>query len=124
MVKFALVALALSFSAFARNTYDVNVDISVGGRKIASPAVIVKEGEQVTLVQDNQVIQLDLEEVKMQGLTGIKMGFKVNYMDSTGYKSKSTGSVFVIENQRARFTTGEGDDMLEVSVVAKPFGSI
>lgn len=123
-----LVAIALAFigsSAFAStNGYDLKMDLSLNGKHISSPRVIVKAGETATITQktdtEESFIEVVATEGSIQNHKGILMNFVVGVIGKNGERTiKAKPQVLAKENEAAQITVGENNgDEVSLSVVA------
>ncbi len=124
-----LVAIALVFvggSVFAStNGYDLKMDLSVNGKQISSPRVMVKAGETATINQKTETEESFIEVVATEGSIqnhkGILMKFTVGVIAQNGERViKSQPQVLAKENEKTQVTIGENNgDEISLSVVAK-----
>ena len=124
-----LMAIALVFvggSVFAStNGYDLKMDLSVNGKQISSPRVMVKAGETATINQKTETEESFIEVVATEGSIqnhkGILMKFTVGVIAQNGERViKSQPQVLAKENEKTQVTIGENNgDEISLSVVAK-----
>jgi len=112
----------LSLNALgAMKSYDVHMDINVNGKKIASPSVVVKDGETVTMLQDNQTIEVSMKEASLDGRKGVKMDFRVISIDDNGDRSILSKQEMLLEdNKRGTLSVKDQSNDMSISVLAKP----
>ncbi|MFP5518733.1 MAG: hypothetical protein ACLGGX_02425 [Bdellovibrionia bacterium] len=123
-----LVAILLAFlgsSAFAAtNGYDLRMDLSLNGKHISSPRLIVKAGEKATINQKTDTAESFIEviatESSVQNHKGILMNFVIGIVSKNGERIiKATPQVLAKENEPAQVTVGQNiGDEFSLSVVA------
>jgi type II secretory pathway component GspD/PulD (secretin) len=130
-MKSLLVAAVIFSSAisFATGTkgYDLEMKLSIDGKNVASPRLIVKEGQKGTVVQESNgvksVIEVVAKEVKTEdGSKAIKMAFVVSNMNSDGTsKVISQPQILARPNTEALIEVGQSGNpkLLSLKVVAK-----
>jgi len=124
----ALLMLFGTYSAFAvSNEYDLAMKLSMNGKLVASPHVIVKEGEPATITQKNNreeyFIEVVVTESEVQGHKGILMKFVVGSIGSKGEKAVlSRPQILARENSPAKMAVGSkenGPEELSLIVLVK-----
>lgn len=113
--------------AFAStNGYDLKMDLSMNGKHISSPRVIVKAGETATITQktdtEESFIEVVATEGEVQNHKGIVMKFTVGTISKNGQRTiVSKPQILAMENEKAEIIVGEdgGKEQLSLSVVAK-----
>lgn len=123
-----LVAIALAFigsSALAStNGYDLKMELSLNGKHISSPRVIVKAGETATVTQktdtEESFIEVVATEGKVQNHKGIMMNFVVGVIGKDGERTiKAKPQILAKENEPAQITIGgKNGDEVSLSVIA------
>jgi hypothetical protein len=123
-----LVAIVLAFigsSAFAStNGYDLKMDLSLNGKLVSSPRLIVKAGETAYINQktdtEESFIEVVASEGSIQNHQGILMNFIVGVIDQNGQRViKAKPQILANENEAAQITVGENNgDEISLSVVA------
>lgn len=123
-----LVAIVLAFicsSAFAStNGYDLKMDLSLNGKHVSSPRLIVKAGETASISQktdtEESFIEVVATEGSIQNHQGILMNFIVGVIDQNGQRViKAKPQILANENEAAQITVGENNgDEISLSVVA------
>lgn len=123
-----LVAIVLAFigsSAFAStNGYDLKMDLSLNGKHVSSPRLIVKAGETAYINQktdtEESFIEVVATEGSIQNHQGILMNFIVGVIDQNGQRViKAKPQILANENEAAQITVGENNgDEISLSVVA------
>jgi len=128
MKLLGIALLAMSGSAFASsNAYDLKMDLSLDGKHVSSPRVVVKEGEPATVTQENgskkQFIEVIATEGSIQNHKGILMKFTVGTIGENGERTiVAKPQVLAKEGEPAKITqsdTKSGVEHLSLSVVAK-----
>lgn len=124
-----LVALVLAFlcsPAFASTvSYDLKMELSINGKPVSSPRLIVKSGEMGSISQtadtEESFIEVIATEGQVQGHKGIMMNFTIGYIGKNSDRTiVSKPQILAKENEPALITVGEKDGTeLSVSVVAK-----
>ncbi len=112
-------------SAFAAtNGYDLKMDLSLNGKHVSSPRVIVKAGETATVTQktdtEESFIEVVATEGSIQNHEGILMNFVVGVIGKNGERTiKAKPQVLAKENEPALITVGEKNgEEVSLSVVA------
>lgn len=123
-----LVAIVLTFigsTAFAStNGYDLKMDLSLNGKHVSSPRLIVKAGETAYINQktdtEESFIEVVATEGSIQNHQGILMNFIVGVIDQNGQRViKAKPQILAKENEAAQITVGENNgDEISLSVVA------
>lgn len=115
-------------SAFAATTngYDLKMDLSLNGKHISSPRVIVKESETATITQktdtEETFIEVVAAEREIQNHKGILMKFTVGTISKDGQRTIiSKPQILANENEKAQITVGKsgGSVNLSLSVLAQ-----
>lgn len=126
MKLLGLALLMVASSAFAKTKgYDLKIDLSLKGKHVASPHLVVKEGEKATITpqSDNaaRFIEVTATEGEVQGHKGILMNFTVGSITKDGKRTiLSTPEILAKENESAQIVVGGKDGAeLSMSVVAK-----
>lgn len=126
MKLLGLILVMISCSAFAAtNGYDLKMDLSINGKHVSSPRVIVKAGEMATVNQKKDTqesfIEVIATEGKVQNNKGIMMNFTVGYIGKNGERIiVSKPQILAKENEPALITVGEKDGTeLSLSVIAQ-----
>jgi hypothetical protein len=115
----------MTSSAFASsNAYDLKMDLSLNGKHLSSPRVIVKEGEVATITQktesEENFIEVTATENMVMHHRGIKMNFTVGTIAKDGKRIvASKPQVLVEENKPAQLMMNGGSAQLSLSVVAQ-----
>ncbi|CAN5672421.1 hypothetical protein BH10BDE1_BH10BDE1_16550 [soil metagenome] len=126
-MKAVLTAFILfSSSAFAgTNGYDLKIDLSVNGKNVISPRVIVKEGMMASVTEDTRGDKTYVEVTATEKPDGAKrailMKFVVGKIMGDGTrKIISTPQIVALENSKAEIKVGKAgtEDELSLSVVA------
>ncbi len=124
-----LIVLVLSFMSSmalaSSNGYDLKMDLSMNGKHVSSPQLIVKAGEKATINQNTNGIENFIEVVATEGSIqnhkGILMNFVVGVIGKNGERIiKSTPQILAKENQAAQITVGENStETVSLTVIAK-----
>ena len=132
-VSFCALTLA-SVSASASPTtppgggvYDLRMELSLNGKPVSAPRVVVREGEPATITQGNAegttFVEVTAAEGSIQGRNGILMKFEVGTISPAGKRQVlATPRVLAREGEPARITqadTKTGAEMISLSVVAR-----
>ncbi len=123
VLGFALALIA--GSAFAGNSYDLKINLSLNGKHVASPRVIVKAGEKATITQrvDSQesFIEVVATESEAKNAPGIMMKFIVGYIQKNGDRTIiSQPQILTNENFPSTMTVGKiGEEQLSLTVQAE-----
>lgn len=118
--------LFMGSSAFAATKgYDLKMDLSMNGKKVSSPRMIVQEGVAGTIEQETSTEKTFIEVVATEGTVknnkGILMKFTVGYIEKDGTRTiVSKPQILAKENETAQITVGDnkGKD-LSLSVIAQ-----
>lgn len=126
MKLLGLALILVGSSAFAStNGYDLKMDLSMNGKHVSSPRIILKAGEKGTINQktdtEESFIEVVATEGQVQNNKGIMMNFTVGYIGKNGERTiVSKPQILAKENEPALITVGEKDGTeLSLSVVAK-----
>jgi type II secretory pathway component GspD/PulD (secretin) len=121
----ALIFLSGSIYGAAK-AYDLNMELSLDGKKTASPRMIVEAGKSGTITQEannkKSFIEVVANEGQMQNNEGILMKFVIGTIDNNGKKTiTSRPEIFARENEKAQITIHEqdGKETLSLSVTAQ-----
>ena len=122
-MKFVLIAIALlltSFVSAAIPAYDLQMDLSIDGKQVSSPRILVKEGATASVLQDvnGQKTYLDVVATKdPKNKSYILMKFEIGTISPTGEKKMiSTPQILARENNRSKISVGDANGKEEVSV--------
>lgn len=131
-MKRAILALSLFCgSVFASETgYDLKMDLSINGKLVSTPKLMVKAGETATILQESDsktpndqktFIEVVAKEGPKDKNSGILMNFTVGVISKNGERTiRSTPRILVKENEVGQITIGgKGEEELSLSVVAK-----
>lgn len=118
--------MTLGTAYASTNSYDLKMDLSLNGKHVSSPRIIVKEGEVASITQktanEEQFIDVIATKSEMRNISnGILMKFTVGTIDKNGVKHISARpQVITKENVQAKITQGnnEGKEELSLSVIA------
>jgi hypothetical protein len=123
-----LLAIALAFvggSALAStNGYDLKMDLSLNGKHVSSPRLIVRAGETAYISQktdtEETFIEVVADEGSIQNHQGILMNFTVGIIDQNGQRViKATPQILSKENEASQIRVGKSSsDEISLSVVA------
>lgn len=119
-------SLLIGSSAFASNGYDLKMELSMNGKKVSSPRIIVREGETGSITQETSnektFIEVVAKEGEIQNHKGIMMNFVVGYIGQDGKRTiVSKTQILTKENETAQITVGndDGKETMSLSVVAQ-----
>ena len=110
---FILATLLLSTSVFAsKKAYELNLDLSIDGKTVASPKLVVFAGSMGSVIQDtasgNSFFEVVVNEGEVQGNKGILMKFKVGHILEDGSRKIISRPTILSENgKEASITIGE-----------------
>lgn len=126
MKLLGLALLMVGSSALAAtNGYDLKMDLSMNGKHVASPRIIVKAGEMRTVNQkidtEESFIEVVATEGQIQNNKGIMMSFTVGYIGKNGEKTVvSKPQILAKENEPALITVEKKNGTeLSLSVLVK-----
>lgn len=115
-------SLLLGSAAFAAPSYDLKVDLSVDGKIVSSPHLVVREGETGSITQDTDGKKIYIDVVaKAHKPKGIEMSFQYGEILANGEKQMiSTPRIIALENEKASIQVAvKGEPVHEISVLAK-----
>ncbi|MCC2679960.1 MAG: hypothetical protein K0R29_2536 [Pseudobdellovibrio sp.] len=106
--------------------FDIEMNLSIDGKQVSTPRIIVKEGEKGVFTQEvdgqKSIIEVVAKEIRRSDLTkAIKMEFTVSKIDADGkVVVLSTPKIIAANNSEAQITVGETGrpEALSLSVVA------
>lgn len=125
MKLLGLALIMVGSSAFgATNGYDLKMELSMNGKHVSSPRVIVKAGETATVTQktdtEETFIEVVATEGEIQNNKGILMKMVVGTISSDGQRTiVSRPQILAKENEQALIQVGDKDGEMSLSVVAK-----
>lgn len=128
MKLLGIALLVTTSSAFASsNAYDLKMDLSINGKHVSSPRVIVKEGEPATIAQktgaEEQFIEVVATEGSVHSHKGILMKFTVGTIGKNGERIiVSKPQILAKEGESAKITesdTNTGKEHISLSVIAQ-----
>jgi type II secretory pathway component GspD/PulD (secretin) len=123
-----LFVCSLSVPALAATTgYELNLDLSLNGKHVSSPRVLVKAGQTATVTEkmdtDETFIEVMAVEGQIENNKGILMDFTIGRIGTDGKRTVlSKPHILAMENEQAQVTVAENDhspETLSLSVVAK-----
>lgn len=113
-------------AAFASNGYELNMELSMNGKKAFSPKITVMQGEPGIVTHDTSTkktfIEVVAKEGQIQSHKGILMNFVVGYIEQDGTRTiLSKPEILAKEDQKAQISVGDkdGKENISLSVVAK-----
>lgn len=121
------VACLFSVSAFAsEKAFDLKMDLSIEGKHVSSPRIVVKEGEKGTITQESNgeksfIEVVAKEEKAPNGKQAIHMTFVVGKIATDGTRTiVSQPQIISIPNEKAQITVGENGkpEVISLSVIA------
>lgn len=123
---FAAIVICFSTSAFAgTNGYDLKIDLSLNGKNVISPRLLVKAGATVSIAEetrgDKTFVEVSPSEKLQNGQHAILMKFVVGKILADGSKKiLSSPQIIALENSKAEIKVGKpgSGDELSLSVVA------
>jgi type II secretory pathway component GspD/PulD (secretin) len=122
---FGALCLFVGSSAFAStNAYDLKMELSLNGRPLSSPHLVVKEGEKASILQDSNgektFVDVVTTEKMMDGERVVFMDFKIGTISATGERKViASPQITTFENEKAKISVGEdGKEDVSLSVVA------
>lgn len=121
-----MLCLFVGSSAFASNGYDLKMELSMNGKKVSSPRIVVREGETGSITQETAYektfIEVVAKEGSIQNNEGILMNFVVKYVGQGGKRTiVLKPQVLAKENKPAQITMGEedGKETISLSILAQ-----
>lgn len=115
-------SLILGSAAFAAPSYDLKVDLSVDGKLVSSPHLVVREGETGSIIQDTNGKKIYIDVVaKAHKPKGIEMNFQYGEILANGEKQTLyTPQIIALENEKASIQMAQkGEPVHELVVIAK-----
>lgn len=125
MIQLVLAMLAVPGFAFAAapQMYDIALKLKAHGKEIASPSVVVMEGETARITQHDEGGTTDWEVLaQSQANNQVMLSFKIGVTDKDGtQKILSQPRIMAMENERAEISVGDanGVERLSLQVIAK-----
>jgi len=116
--------LLVSVSAFATHGYKLDMELSVDGKNVSSPRLMVLEGKKGSITQESSNEKTFIEVVAKEGWVenhkGIMLNFKVGYIGADGQKTIfANPQVLAKENEPAQITVeNQNHEKLSLSVIA------
>jgi type II secretory pathway component GspD/PulD (secretin) len=126
MIKvMALFCFFFSTASFAAtNGYSMKMELSVKGKLVSSPRIVVKVGEFASVTQDSQgektFIEVVATEVPGKKEPAIAMNFVVGTISASGEKTVlANPKIITLENNKAEISQGDqpGQKNLSLSVI-------
>lgn len=98
---FLICGLLLSPTAFAQlNTYELKIDVAIDGKKVATPKIILKEGEKGTINSKSESTETNIEVVTTKEKNNhLLMKFKVALVGENGQR-KIIGEPVIITSEK------------------------
>ncbi len=127
MKKIIALILIAGTSAFAANKgYDLRMNLTVDGKLVSAPQMIVEEGKTATVTQKNEsgdesFIEVTASEGSVKNNNGILMKFTIGVVQKNGErKIISQPQILAKENKKAEITVGSnaGTKDMSLTVVA------
>ncbi|WP_374076478.1 hypothetical protein [Bdellovibrio bacteriovorus] len=123
----ATVVFLFSTSTFASERgYDLKIEVSKNGKKISSPGILVKDGQNGSITEETQdgttFIDVVATEGQIQNQKGILMKFVVGFIGKDGKRTiTARPEVLAKENSPAQITVGgnNGKESLSMSIVVQ-----
>lgn len=126
MKLLGLALILVGSSAFAATDgYDLKMDLSMNGKHVASPRIIIKAGELGTIIQktdsEETFIEVVATEGEVQNHKSIMMKFTIGYIGKNGERTiVSKPKILAKENSPSQITVDEKSGAeLSFSVIAK-----
>ncbi len=114
--------LISSYSFASTQTYDLKIDLSINGKHIASPRMIVKDGVTSSMTQDSDGKRTFIDVIATEQKSAILMKFVVGTISKIGEKQiLSTPQILTVANEKAEVTVGNQKESSEMnlSVIAR-----
>ncbi|MFN7728293.1 MAG: hypothetical protein ACK5P7_03980 [Bdellovibrio sp.] len=126
MKLLGLALIMVGNSVFAStNGYDLKIDLSMNGKQVSTPRLILKAGEVGKINQstdgEKSFIEVVATEGQVQKHKGILMNFTVGHISKNGERTiVSKPQILAKENEPASITISEKDGTeISLSVLAK-----
>ncbi len=125
MKVLALVLALTAGSALAGNGYDLTIDLTMNGKHVASPRVIVKDSEVATVSttwnSQGRFLEVVATEFKGTGAPGILIKFTLGSVDKTGARTVlSRPQILTTEGPVSKIEVGNtGAEQVSLTVQAK-----
>jgi hypothetical protein len=122
--SFIVLCFLMGSSAFAANVYHLKMDLSIDGKKVASPGLVVREGAPASITEESSTgksfVEVIAKEGSIQNHKGILMNFVVEYSGPNGErKILAKPQILAKENEPAQITVGENGQEMSLTVVAQ-----
>jgi hypothetical protein len=122
-------AVLLSFSSFCfanGKTFDLKMDLSMGGKHLASPRILVKEGEKALVSQEKNgemsfIEVVAVEERSPKGDGGIRLDFVIGKIAADGSRTMvSQPRLLAYPGEKSQITVSNDDSgsTFSLSVIA------
>ncbi len=127
MKKVGLLLLLAGTRAWAAKGYDLKMELTMNGKHMSSPRVLVRAGEKAMIEEEGKnggsFIEVIATEGEAKGNAGIMMSITVGTIDKKGARTIiSRPKILAVENSEARITVGEnenGNEQISLSVTPK-----
>ncbi len=125
-MKLTIIVLAFmsSFAFGSINGYNLKMDLSVNGKHVSSPQLIVMAGEAATITQKTEMewfsIDVIATEGSIQNQTGILMKFVIGIIRKNGEPMiRVQPQILAKENELAQVTvSGQDGNEVSLSIIA------
>ena len=116
-----------STSKVQPKSYSLKMELSLDGKKIFAPQMIVEAGKKATFSSDvsgkNTFIDVTATEGEIQNRKGIMMSFVVGHISKDGVRTIiSEPQILAMENEKAQIEVGSNQsnqEMVSLSVTAQ-----
>lgn len=120
MIQVLLALFTGPVFASAPHIYDISMKLKANGKEIASPRIVVTEGETAKITQGDEDGTTYWEILATESDSQILLNMTVGKIDKTGRPFVLSSPRFLThENQAAEMVIGEGESELTLSVTAK-----
>lgn len=126
LLALAFVFASLAFAAPHAKMYDVNFDLSLNGKKVASPRMTMMEGEKSMVSQESEdtttFVEATATEGTLNGNKGILLKLVIGHMSEDGEREILSNAQVLVNNGEPTqvFVGDEGDkEKLSVAITAK-----
>lgn len=125
-IIFLLYIISFNLLAESKNTYDVKIDLSLNGKYISSPRIILNENQEGNLKQKDETgkehfIDLIIQHKETKIVkNGVLMKFAIGTMEKGVKKIVAKPHLFTRENQSAEISQSDekGKENISIKVIA------
>ncbi len=122
----ATIASLIFTSLVFAKSYDLKLDLSLAGKSVGSPRLIVKENEKASFITEDGKQKMTIEVIAQDASSkevpnGIKLDFRINHIELANNKTIEIAPALIVkDNSPASITTNTdtGEEIL-LSVTSK-----